>query len=579
MIPIVECVSGQSAGRAVGNNDGNPKLRMMRFPILCAALAVCQSGIAVAAPAPLLTVRIKPSAMSAATGRGEVSVALSIPDVRFAAGAPLLSLETEAPGMSGPEPLQDLIVEDSKGPVPLEARRNHWISNRAVVGELRVRYRLGADNALQIGGGPPDNLREEGDGFSGAGLMLIMEPQVSRPYRIAIEWDLSAMDRGAQGVSSFGTGDVVLPAGPVKRLVQGIYMAGRLKRVPPVPAGAFSAVWLGAPSFDLRPVMHWTETLYNWMSRFFHDTTEQRYQVFLRYNPYNAGGGVAFPHSFMATYGPGATAATLKHILPHEMTHTWTANDMGKWYVEGNAVYYEALLPWRAHLFTTGQFLKQLNLTAARYYTNPDIHAPNAEIKPNFWKSMWLNVLPYDRGAMYFAVLNGKILRRSAGKRSVDDLIRTMVERARAGKPVTQAVWVGLLRQALGSQGVAIHRSMMAGGVMLPTSSDFGPCFRRVRAKIRRFELGFEAKRSGSERMIASVTPGSQAARAGLRVGDAVRYKLTTEGVFRDPSRTLTVEVTRGGRTFPITYLPRGEAVNAYRWERIAGVPDSACRY
>jgi hypothetical protein len=42
--------------------------------------------------------------------------------------------------------------------------------------------------------------------------------------------------------------------------------------------------------------------------------------------------------------------------------------------------------------------------------------------------------------------------------------------------------------------------------------------------------------------------------------------------------RTLTLLVTRDGKTFPITYLPRGEAVDAYQWERIAGVPDSACR-
>ncbi|HEV7136876.1 MAG TPA: hypothetical protein VGN43_09600 [Steroidobacteraceae bacterium] len=545
-----------------------------------AALALClMAGSAGAATAPLMTVSIEPSAMDPSSGRGEVAIALTVPEARIAAGAPLLSLVRMAPGMSGPEPVTDLVVRDSEGQLPLRRDGSRWISQRAVRGELAVRYRLGIDDALQVGGGPPDNPREEGDGFSAAGMMLIMQPKVSRPYRISIHWDLSGLDPGARAVSSFGDGDVELPAGPVDRLADAMYMAGHLQREPRRPSGAFSAVWLGDPGFDPRPVMHWTETLYGWMSRFFRDPTTPPYRVFLRYNPYNAGGGVGFPHSFLATYGPGVTGETLKHILPHEMTHTWTANGMDKWYTEGDAVYYEALQPWRAHLFTTARFLKQVNLTAARYYTNPDIHAPNAEIEPNFWKNMWLNVLAYDRGAMYFAVLNGKILRRSAGTRSVDDLVRAMVDRARDGEPVNETVWVGLLRQALGPQGVAIHRSMMAGGVMLPASGDFGPCFRRVRAKIRRFDLGFDARRSGRLRVIESLTPGSQAAGAGLRAGDVVDYKLTTEGVFLDPGRTLTVNVTRDGKIFPVTYLPRGEAVPAYQWERIPNVPDNVCRY
>jgi hypothetical protein len=41
----------------------------------------------------------------------------------------------------------------------------------------------------------------------------------------------------------------------------------------------------------------------------------------------------------------------------------------------------------------------------------------------------------------------------------------------------------------------------------------------------------------------------------------------------------LTLKFTRGGKTFPITYLPRGETVDAWQWARVAGVPDKACAY
>ena len=49
------------------------------------------------------------------------------------------------------------------------------------------------------------------------------------------------------------------------------------------------------------------------------------------------------------------------------------------------------------------------------------------------------------------------------------------------------------------------------------------------------------------------------------------------DSVQGDPTRTLTLKVTRDGRTFAVTYLPRGETVEAWQWERVAGVPDGKC--
>src|SRR3546814_7207909 len=83
------------------------------------------------------------------------------------------------------------------------------------------------------------------------------------------------------------------------------------------------------------------------------DESAPPYRVFMRFNPMNAGGGAALYHSFLVTYGKGVTGESLKYILGHEMTHTWTANDLGKWYDEGNAVYYQALLPWRSEEHTS----------------------------------------------------------------------------------------------------------------------------------------------------------------------------------------------------------------------------------
>jgi hypothetical protein len=81
-----------------------------------------------------------------------------------------------------------------------------------------------------------------------------------------------------------------------------------------------------------------------------------------------------------------------------------------------------------------------------------------------------------------------------------------------------------------------LHKAMMSGATMLPDSDAYGPYFRRVSAKIRRFDLGFEAQRDqGQGRLVESLTPGSEADKAGIRVGDRVVVRFNTESAFRDP--------------------------------------------
>ncbi len=531
---------------------------------------------------PLMTVVIRPGIMSEKVGRGDLDVTMTIPGMDVVTGAPFLSMGMLVPGLARPQILSSLEIRDAGGLVPIaavdERSPGKWTAKRAVKGDVVVRYRLVAENIPAIAGGPPIGVRIDGDGVSGSGNYMLISPSVKGPYRIALKWELSAMGPGAEAVSSFGDGDVMLPAGPVGRLGSALYMAGHLKREPRKASGAFSSAWAGEPQFDPRPAMQWTAKLHMAMSRFFKDDSEPPYRVFLRYNPMNAGGGTALTHSFIVTYGTGVSGESLESTLSHEMTHTWTANGVGQWYSEGNAVYYQALLPWRAGLMTSDQYLDDLNKTASRYYTNALKDTPEDQVAPHFWEDTRVRVLPYDRGAMYFAVLNGKVRKASGGRRSIDDLIQSMIVRVRAGQPVTEAVWVDLLRAEIGEEGPALHRSMMSGALMLPESDDFGPCFRRTIKKIRQFDLGFDnASIIPAEKIVHGLKPGSEAEKAGLREGDKITYAVALDAVQGDVNRTLNLQVTRDGKTFPLTYLPRGDAVDAYQWERVPGAPSRAC--
>jgi S1-C subfamily serine protease len=73
--------------------------------------------------------------------------------------------------------------------------------------------------------------------------------------------------------------------------------------------------------------------------------------------------------------------------------------------------------------------------------------------------------------------------------------------------------------------------------------------------------------------------PGSEAAKAGLKDGDVVTYAVALDGVQGDPNQTLTLKVTRDGKTFALTYLPRGELVDVYQWARRPGTQSLKCVY
>lgn len=532
-----------------------------------------------------MVVLIKPDKVNAAAAQGDVNVTFTIPDVTAPANEPFLSMGMHVPGLARPQKLLHLSVADAAGEVPLtetvvKGSAKRWSPDRPIKGQAVVNYRLLAENIPALSGGPPTGLRVDGDSVSAVGGSLIMTPVLKRDYRIAIKWDTSAMGPDARGVSSYGDGDVLLPAGPVARLERSIYMAGHLDREPATASGSFSAVWVdGQPPFDPRPAMQWTARLHSAMSAFFKDDAEPPYRVFMRFNPMNAGGGAALTNSFIVTYGTGITGESIKSILGHEMTHTWTANGIGKWYNEGTAVYYQALIPWLSGLITTDQYLDDLNSTAYRYFTNALRDTPEDQVVPRFWEDTRIRVLPYDRGAMYFAALNGKIRRATGGERSVDDLVQQMIQRARDDKPLSEVVWVDLLRSEIGEEGPALHQRMLAGRLMLPESEDFGPCFRRTVKMIRQFDLGFDnASIVSNPKIIRGLKPGSEAAKAGLREGDEVRYAVALDALQGDLDSKLNLQVTRDGRTFPLSYQPRGAEVEAYQWERNPHASDAICK-
>jgi len=464
-------------------------------------------------------------------------------------------------------------VEDER-PDPANAIRR-WHAERPPEGPLTIRYALAIDPDRPFMALPQYELRTGPAGFSGAGTAFVVLPEddVRRDVRVA--WDLSALPAGALGISSLGVGDArserALSAGD---LASTYYMAGRPELF---RSDGFFAAWQGALGFPGHELMQWAADLHAFYGRFFRHRPAT-FGVFGRTNAVNPGSGIGLTDSFAFTFDEHTPADELKGLLAHEMLHAWvrSLSDGGdgagglasSWFSEGLAVHYQRMLPWRAGLIDDEAFLADLNATAGRYYTNALIATPNEQVPAGFWRDTRIRVLPYDRGSLYFAALDEDIRAASGGARSLDDLVRAMLAERRAGRPMDRALFERLLHAELGDDGLAGLEAMLAGDTVLPSPDAFGPCFTRVTRPLRRFDLGFDpAVLVAEERVVTGLKPGSQAARAGLRNGDRIVNRFPQDSLQGDQEATLTLQVERDGRRFEITYLPRGETVEAYQWQ------------
>ncbi|MGC4055646.1 MAG: hypothetical protein QM757_43035 [Paludibaculum sp.] len=485
-----------------------------------------------------------------------------------------------------------LTARDAAGPLPLrvtddpesaQGAARHWSPARPVQGPVTLHYRSPISNRpAPRGAAPPLELRSDTGAFSGAGAGFLLLAPGPSPARLRLHWDLSELPAGARGVSSMGAGDRTIAADDVTgRLKSTYFLAGRLHFFPEQPPerGFFSA-WHGTPPMDLARLMASEQKLYAFYEKFFSRPAESPYGVFLRENPVNPGGGMGLSGSFIATFGPKVTAEELTITLAHEMLHTFAGGlDQpggldGSWFSEGLAVHYARLLALRAGQIAPAEFLQDLNSTAGRYYTNAFLGTPNPEIAKRFWADTRIRVLPYDRGSLYFAVLDTQLRAASQGRRGLDELALEFLARRKRALPLDEAAWCALLEQQLGPAGPASYRAMLQGALQLPESGAFGPQFVRTSRRLRRYELGFAPEvLIEPRRVVRGLKEDSTAARAGLRNGDEIMRPVPQDVIQAQQDATLTLHVTRAGQSLVITYLPRGEEVDAWQWRLAGGAP------
>jgi len=564
---------------------------------LLSSAAVAEEAAPEQPALPDLSYMLAPGGLDEAGDPGWVAVEMRIAGLEWATGEPFLRIPVKFAGVPAVAyTTTDIDVRDAAGAVPLQETVDdpdaggflyfrRWAPARDVNGDVTLRYRAPIELYIpKLGSGPPFDLRAGGGGFSGAGNTFLIVPDAARPFMITIDWKLDALAPGSIGVSSFGEGATRSP-GPPDLLTASYFMAGPLGRYPEAGVESdFTGYWIGTLRFDARAVLEWSERAYRAIAGFFTDEKPPAFRVMMRGNPYQGGGGAALMRSFLVSFPDTRDDGdALRETIAHETVHNWVTSIGGppgssQWFSEGMTVAYTRRLLLRSGLFTPAEFLESLNDSALGYYTNGLNKLPNDEIAAGFWRDTRIRSLPYQRGSLYFAAVDAVVRERSDGARSLDDLLKAFLARSAAGEQVDGETWRGIVTAELGEAGGAALDDMLAGKLIVPPSGAFGPCFARSEQSLKRFELGFDRTSLVTEpRIVGGLSADSAAARAGLRDGDEILHPVALEKPQAEPDLELSLRIRRDGNEMTIEYLPRGEAVEGWLWERVADVPDAQC--
>lgn len=488
--------------------------------------------------------------------------------------------------------VENLQVTDKKGPVDLKPLEDvseydgmvvwkRWQASRLTSGTVKVSYRSRVPEPKPRRG-PPFDLSLQGGGVSGAGCGFLVLPEDSGTFNLRLRWDLGQLEPGSFGMSTLGDGNFEAKA-TIDQLVSCFFIAGPLGRYPEQgDIGGFRSAWLGKAPFDVREVMAWTTKAFTALKTFYRTKEPETYRFFMIIGPENLGvGGSGLGNSFMLFVPIDAKlAGDPRGTIAHEMTHFWNGGMEGGegssfWFSEGLTVHYTSLLMYRAGLFTAEEYLNDVNGTVARYLTNPQRNLPNEKIAELFWSDRNAQVVPYDRGSLYFAHVDAEIRASSGGKRNLDDVILSLFERRRNGEPLTQDIWLEALKKELGPSALSEFESIIIrGDNFVPRSAAFGPEFERVPTTLHRYELGFDERTfTTRDKRVTGVVKGSAAERAGLQDGDQILNDVDLNAMRDVDDYRLKLKIKRGEDTREIEYTPRAEGVDGYKWYRKFGVP------
>lgn len=502
---------------------------------------------------------------------------------------------------AGPEALRIRDAHDARGAIaasPARAPDGRVIVAlpRKAEGELSIAYSVNASppRSSAIPGVDPDANRFVS---SGEPLLLLPDALDDRPVHATIEiaFDAYVADNGGRsmvdGASSFGAGRRREVTARGRELRRGIYLAGSIGRaIFDTVEGQDEAVWLGYTSFDPRPIAADIAAFRTAARELFRGGDEAPFALLIVPDGRTPGSFTAArrARSVLVHLGAGEPwTAPVRIAVVTEVLRAWIGERLwvgpddpaheaeAYWFTEGVARHLARDLLFRFGLITPRELTDEIHGAITVALTSPRRAEGNAELASHVKEPAALPLLT-ARGALYATALNARIKAATKGKKSLDDVLRALLAKAKeARRALSVSAWLDAVRAETGApEEPAFAKSIGEGKVEDPRDDALGPCFRKASRTFEAFDLGFDEAASRKAAAITGLRAGGPAARAGLFEGD----KLIDAAITRGRSDVkVTIAVDRKGDKVTVSYLPAGARAKGAGFTRKNDVPDDAC--
>jgi hypothetical protein len=539
-----------------------------------------------AAPEADVTLVLRPAM---APARVHVEVTFALPGGgpttwRIARGAP-----DHVVHATGHDAAGDLGVQVAAGSPGVELRLD-----RASKGPVTVAYEVlaGAD-------APDDPLGVLvlDDRFRGAGESLVALPvgaeQIDAQKNTLVRIDGEAL-RASGVASSVGVGAARRTIVPPWALRGMSFVAGSLgvEVIDDPAAGHDEGAWLGYTAFDPRPTVAEIAQIRSSLRELLkseQDPLPYGYLFVAQTRPLGSFTTTPRWRSILLQLGPSEPwSAGLRLSVAQQLVRRWIGGSLvvldhpgegasGWWFTEGLSRYVAMLDLAHIGLLTPDELRDAVSGELSVMATSPHRSLDNEHLAELALKDEVARATLMARGALYALAEAATLRKRTAGQRSLADVLRGLLRQAEGLKQreVPRSVWL----DAIGKNDPDAARTFEAlvtrgEPVVLPADA-LGPCFRPATGEYTAFDPGFDlaATQASPTSTVSGVRPDGPAAKAGLKDGDGIETMQARDG---DATVPIKLVVQRAGAKVTLSYLPRGPHGRGQVWSRVK-MPDDRC--
>lgn len=279
-------------------------------------------------------------------------------------------------------------------------------------------------------------------------------------------------------------------------------------------------------------------------------------------------GGTGLTNSFATFMTTNAQIENVASLLAHEYFHNWNTISFGGmkqpealiyWFSEGFTDYYTYQLLFRSGLMSAENYVAQYNLFANEYYLSEVRNADNQRVLADFFKSYEVSKLPYRRGFFLATKWNQIIRQQSNGKKSLDDVMRNILQDKRHGKikELSKEYLLSLFSKFANYDfELDIEKYIEKGETIDNLNGVLGNCVANSELSLGKYELGFDDI-SLQNKVISGVTENNAAYENGLRNGQKL---LGASVYFGNASKQVEIVIEENGKPKKITYLPQSKS-------------------